>query len=516
MSTTIDYVTFLTRNGVRLWVDKGQLCYHAKKGVLSSEELTRLRSMKGEIIAELTREGASTTDDSAPIQVVCATEGPLSFQQRWCLGLLEAHPSWKATMSYTFHLQGALDPTILEGSLRGVLRMHASLRTRVVCDCDEWRQKIETSEGFQLPITQVSGESDSERQDNALLLIQKSAAQELDPAVDPLITTHLIRVSAREHFLVLLVHRLVTDCLGMSQALRDLWALYAGTAQKGAATSLEGPARYRDYALWQHASDRAWRQKHGAYWNDYLAGAQPVLWPPQEWGAPATGNAPGGLVSLESSFGPVLSAKLRELSQQTRTLPALVMLTLYVAGVSLWCGQRDLLMPFVVAGRAAEHEAIVGCFSYIVYLRIRLEGKETFIALLKRVSNEFYRAAAFRQDSGRMVTQRPELLRGTLCQWLSWHPADITGSPDSQGGQLGFEVETIRCQNPEQLTNVPPDRADLEMNFFDAAGEIFALAIYRPDRFAESAPARLMRGLRSVAEHAVRDPGTPIAGWPQG
>src|ERR1700730_8075023 len=103
MSTTADYLTFLTRNGVKLWVDNGQLRYHAKKGVFSPEELARLRSMKSEIIAELIRVRTSTTDHSTPSGEVGSSEAPLSFQQQWFLKLRGAYPDWKATLSYTYH-----------------------------------------------------------------------------------------------------------------------------------------------------------------------------------------------------------------------------------------------------------------------------------------------------------------------------------------------------------------------------------------------------------------------------
>lgn len=506
MLTPADYLSFLNRNGVKLWIDNGQLRYHARKGALSSEELARLRSMRSDIVAELTKASTPAMDKSSHAGPPSAVEAPLSFQQRWLVKLLEKSPSWRQTLSYTLRLKGRLDSVLLEKSFEGVLRMHAALRTRVVRDCGEWRQQLNPGDVFRLPVVRVCGESDRERGQSALLLAHNIGAQELDPVAAPLMRAQLIRVSAHEYFLVLLIHRLATDCLGIGQVFRDLWMLYAETVEKCSSTSLEGSVPYYDYALWQHTTDAAWRQKHGAYWNEYLLCAGPIVWPAEQFAPPASLDGPGGLVSLESSLGETLSAGVRELGRQTQTLPALVMLTLYVFGVSMWCGQRDLVMPFVIAGRAAAQDGVVGCFSHVVYLRIRLKGGESFVELLKLVSNEFYRAAAFRRDCGRMAIERPELLRGTLCQWLSWHPADIGGAQsDGLMSQLGLEMENIRCQSLEELTGVPPDVVDLEMSFFDAAGDISALAICRTDRFAESALPRLMRELRSITERAIED-----------
>jgi hypothetical protein len=187
------------------------------------------------------------------------------------------------------------------------------------------------------------------------------------------------------------------------------------------------------------------------------------------------------------------------------------MLAVYVACVSRWCGQRDFVVPFLIAGRDSQHERTVGYFPNVLYLRMRLGGAVNFFDLLKLVSNEFYRAV-FRQDSCRMAARRPELLRGTLCQWLSWHPADVTARETADiTDQLGFTVQGLRFQTPEELTNVPPGVVDIEMSFFEMAGDISALAIYRADHFGERTMVRLMRECRLMAKQFVADPKASVA-----
>jgi hypothetical protein len=323
----------------------------------------------------------------------------------------------------------------------------------------------------------------------------------------------LIQVSKREHFLIVLIHRLATDCLGVAHALGELWELYAQSTQASSLPDVTETPSYQNYAQQQRATDAAWRQRHAAYWDEYLSGAKPVAWPPEKCAPSQAPNTTGTLASFEIYFGEATSMGLIELSQQTQTLPALVVLSLYVACLSLWCEQSDLLVPFIVAGRAAAHEGVVGCFAHIAYLRIRLSGTESFIELLKRVSSEFYRAVTFRQDCGRMAAERPGLLQGTLCQWLSWHPADVAKLQlGEQPSACGLEVKAVRCQSLEELVNAPPEMVGLEVNFFEQAGKVAALAIYRPERFSDSAVEKLMAQFRMVAEHAIRDPRAPISG----
>jgi len=226
---------------------------------------------------------------------------------------------------------------------------------------------------------------------------------------------------------------------------------------------------------------------------------------------PSGHSATLALASVQCSFGESLSAAVRELSRQTQSLPALVVLALYVASVSRWCGQRDFVAPFLIAGRNSEHEAVVGYFTHIVFLRVHVGERDTFKELLKRVSNEFYRAAAFRQDFGRVAAQQSRLLSGALCQWLSWHPAAVAGLETGDPARpAGLDIERMPPLDLEELTNVPPAMVGLEISFFEAAGDIAALAIYRNERFAQSTVQGFLTAVQATAERVTR--GGPLLG----
>jgi hypothetical protein len=509
MSAPAEYLAFLRQKGVKLWIEDGQLRYRAHKGALSNEDLARLRVMKDGIVAELSEPPGGVSADTARTVPTTADPVPLSFQQQWLLKLMEEHPSWKPTLSFTLRLTGELDIEALQRSLDGVLHKHPILRAGIV-----WlSQEVGGSQTFRLAITRVPGDSAGERERNARTLIDQIEGGRLDRAIAPM-DAQLLEVSQQEHFLVLLIHRLVADCLGVSQLLADLWVMYKEALQ-GLPAAFVGDKSwgYSEYAVRQRQTDEAWQRKHTAYWHEHLARAEPIRWPVDECTASRTPDTQGLLVSLQCSFGEAVSARLRELARQTRTLPSLVVLTLYVASIATVCRQMDFVVPFLTAGRASEHGRTVGYFSHAVYLRITLSGGESFVEMLKVVSNEYFRGAAFRQDSGRMALQRPDLLQGTLCQWLSWHPAELAGlDADELSRQSGVHVMRMRPAGLQELTNVPPAAVDIEISFFDTAGDISALAIYRPERFSETAVARLMRQQRSIAEQVIHDPHAAIVG----
>jgi hypothetical protein len=158
-----------------------------------------------------------------------------------------------------------------------------------------------------------------------------------------------------------------------------------------------------------------------------------------------------------------------------------------------------------VAGRQAAHEGVVGCFSHVSYLRLRVKKGEPFRDRLRSVSHVFYKAV-FHQDCGRMVLSHPDLLGGTFYQWLSWHPAELSGPelydiPD----RAGIAVQPVRFQTASELANVPPGVTDLDTCFFECAGDIGVLLIGRPGRFVPSTLERFLETLRSSARQVIHD-----------
>ena len=511
MPTPADYLAFLRHKGVKLWFDNGELRYQARKGSLSADELAELRRMRAEIIAELSQSANPEPSNPRQAGANAGRRAPLSFQQQWLLTMIQDHSHWKPTLTFTLHLTGELDISALEKAFRSVLSRHEGLRTRLVAMDGVPEQRIEESARFQLGFSKIREASDGETENATLSLIQEIESRALDPAVAPMMMAELLQISPQNHFLILVIHRLATDCLGVIQVLRGLWSSYRKVVSASGSGFEEETAQYGDYAIWQHATDAVWRGKHAAYWTERLMGAERIRWPIEDCMPSAATDSQTHLASLESSLGETLSAKLRELARQRQTLPALVVLAVYAASVSTLCKQEDFILPFLIAGRTSENESVVGYFSYIVYLRVKCSGTESFADLLKQLTHEYYRAATFRQDFGRNVAQRPELLGGTLCQWLSWHPSEVAGlGLDDLTRPLGITLQRVRCQNLEEFTNTPPSTVDIEMTFFDAKGEIGAFATWQSDLLAQDFAPRLMQRIRSVAERITDDPLCPV------
>jgi Condensation domain/TubC N-terminal docking domain len=497
-----EYLSSLQKRGVRLWVDNGQLRYQASKGTLETQELARLRTMRSAILDELTKPPVVPAN-RGPLEAQEATRrAPTSFQQKWLLSLIRQHGAWQQPQAFAFHLTGHLEPQVLERSVAAALRRHDSLRARLVNFDSLPQLEIDAHCNYQLNVVSVSNSFIAEERHNIRQQIPDLMTRCADPAVGPMLCTKLLRISEQEHYLILVVHRLAADCLAIAQIFRELWLHYGEGRRAHSQLLTTEPGQYRDYTIWQQATDEPWQKKHAAYWRDYLDDAPRIHWPTD--GGARSGVC--GLASLQGSLGVVVSTGLRELGRKTQTLPALITLTLYISVVSKWCGQTDFVVPFNVAGRHASHDGVVGCFSHVLYLRVRFKGSERFPDLLRLVSNEFYKAV-FHQDSGRMALRHPDLLGGTSCQCLSWHPAELAGREMYDvPKQYGIAAEPVHFQTARELSNVPEGVTDLEICFFESASDIGMLVIFRRELFMESTVERLIRELRVAAEQIVNDP----------
>jgi hypothetical protein len=491
MQTAAEYLTWLQEKGVNLWVDDGQLRYRASKGLLSPEELARLRSFKEGIIAAL----------SATRQV------PLSFQQRWLMKLMRQHPGWVGSLAYAFRVNGAIQHDLLERSLEAVLLRHGALRTRIVATADVATQYVAEPDGYPLDTLTIAEACDADIQDLAQRHLIELIARQSDFSAGPL-NARLLKIADDDCALLLVIHRLIADCISVGQVLKEIWQDYADRLQGQHESLAAEYSQYQDYVLWQQSTQNEWEQKHAAYWQTRLTDAQCIHWPATDSDADLAEDA---FCCQTLSFGEALSADLHALSRQGKTLPAIVMLTIYAFLVSRWCHQRDFIVPFNLMGRHSDHENVVGYFSHVLYLRILLNGSETFLDLLRATANAFYRAV-FHQDFGRMATERPEFLQGALFQWLSWHPHAVPGvEPGELANLLGCSVESMRVQDASALTTVPPGAVGMELSFFETPDGVSAMAHFPTSVFTKTDMQRFLEELRTHCEYFIRYPQLRLA-----
>jgi hypothetical protein len=467
-----EYMTSLHARGVHLWVEADQLRFRATKGALSAADFAQLQLLKREIVGELRRLDADP-----------AVSTPLSFQQRCFLDLFKSDPSGQSTLTHYFQLTGRLDIERLEVAIAQLLRTHVILRGRLSIEGGDMQMKIWDVGPYRLQRLPC-------------------AAFPVDSTLGPMLECQLVDISRGRCVLVLQVHRLAADCYSMNNLIRELWSTYhrgLPAASSGASQQCDS---YPSYARDQLNNDADWQRKHADYWKQRLAGATRLEWPEERLRLHDQGST---ATSASLTFGPTLSKALGELSRTARTIPAMIMLGIYVATVAKICSMFDFVLPFELVGRNSKQETAIGPYAYPLLLRIQLEGGETFDELLRKVSAEFYRAMVH-QDFGRVALAHRGLLRGTFFQWLSWNPGNLGSGLVPEGEEhVEIDVEEIDTDARNNLPTLPSGMSAVEMNIVTTEDDILATAIYRPDVFEMSSIRAMLEHMRELAACVVID-----------
>ena len=498
----------LSKRGVRLWVDGGQLHYRAPVGLLTAEEIASLREMKSEIISVLASEMPATTSNRENRPGLASDLAPLSIQQEGFMQLIEVGRTEELNemMTFALKLSGALNVEMLRRSLEAVVSRHESLRTKIVVVDGVPKQQIGEPRAYELDILNLSDMPKVDAENKARSLVESLSTRTFDPA--RLFDACLIQLEEREHILAIAIHHIVGDGSSCALFLRELWIAYEDFIHCRKSSLPDVPLQYADYAVWQRDSFCYRREKYEEYWRRKLAGAVRIEWPVDSQPEPGRHHTVAG-VSI--CFGEALSSSLSDLARREGTMPAMVVLALYACVILCWCKKGDLVIASTVDGRdSSAHANIMGCLAYPVFLRVQTTGTQTFSDFLKRVVEEFMAAWTHREFC-QILGKMPEalgLFNTAVFQWQPWTSSEAGTPVEWDNATSSLEIHTFPFKSP--LLSVRTG-IDLLSYFSGGARGICGQIYYREDRLLSGSVQRLLRNLRLAAEYVVREPRVRIA-----
>src|ERR1044071_1245318 len=311
---------------------------------------------------------------------------PLSFAQErlWILDeLAPGNPFYNINSSV--RLSGRLRSAALEQSLNELLRRHEVLRTRISKVDGRPVQQIVPELGVSLPLVDLSGLSERERQPVAQQIAEQQASRGFDLASGGLLRALLLRLETEEHWFTSTMHHIVSDGWSMTVFVREIGRLYEAY-EAGEPSSLgELPVQYGDYAVWQ----REWLSgpvldEQVNYWKQQLAGAPAVLELPTDRVRSGVQSHRGGSERVELSCE--FRGQLEELSRREGVTLFMTLLAAWQVLLHRYTNQHDVVVGTPIAGRTrGEVEGLIGFFANTLVLRTEIDGALSFRELLKKV-----------------------------------------------------------------------------------------------------------------------------------
>jgi amino acid adenylation domain-containing protein len=438
---------------------------------------------------------------------------PLSYNQQgiWFLSQL-APESMVYNVSFAARISSELNIPALRRSFQSLVDRHSCLRTSFTVHGGKPAQRIHQNAKVHFEEIDASAWSPDEMK----LRLTDEAHRAFDLEHGPLLRVKVFTRSAREHFLLLVVHHIVIDFWSLAILLGELGTLYPAEVAGVGAKLPPLDIQYAEYVRWQSEmlagaeGERLW-----AYWQKQLSGELPVLDLPTDRPRAPIQTHQGG--SYDFNLSNQLSGKLKVLAKEQGATLYVVMLAAFQAMLHCLSGQDDLVVGSPVIGRSrAEFEGIVGLFTNPVFLRMNLGGDPTFQEFVSRV-RETVLAALEHQDYPTLLLVEKlkparDLSRPPICQVMfvfdKPHGLSEQGAPTFMLGETGPTMNSGGLVLESFPLEHRSASLDLVLLVVESPESLSISIRYNAELFDASSIFRTAKNFETLLEQVVKQPDT--------
>ena len=326
------------------------------------------------------------------------------------------------------------------------------------------------------------------------------------PAVH-LIRAKLLRLSADEHVLVLVMHHIITDAWSMSVLFEEIGRLYEAFAAGLPSPLPDLPIQYGDFARWQRdALTGGVLDGQLAYWRQQLAGADAVLELPADRGRPVVRTAHGAIQRL--MFSSLLRERLKAVGREVNATLFMTVLAAFQTLLWRYTGRDDLVIGSPTAGRSeVELESLIGFFVNTLVIRTNLSGDPTFRELLGRVREVALEAYAHQEAPFEKVIEALQVPRSLNYTPLFQVMFILQNAPKQRLDLPGLTLDALEFDSGTAKFDLTVEIAEVD----DGLSCVFE---YSTDLFEPATMTRMLRHFQSVLEGIVADPGQRLSALP--
>jgi aspartate racemase len=432
---------------------------------------------------------------------------PTSFAQQrmWFLDRLDP-----GGIHYHVHMArritGLLDMDALKNTIDAIVERHETLRTHFEEQDGQPVQVISERIREALSIIDLTDASAEERTRLADEILRKEVKKPFDLSRSPLMRTTLLRLSEREHILLVTMHHIVTDGWSMRVLRRELTELYRACRRGERPLPAELPIQYADFAVWQHERMQGdFLEAQLNHWKNRLAGLK-TLELPLDRPRPAVIGYRGA--RYPASLSPALSTELKRICQGEGATLFMGALALFQILLSRLSGQSDIAVGTPIAGRGRiEIENLIGLFVNTLVIRVDLSDDPGFREAMLRTRNACLDAYDHQELPFERLVQELQSNRDP-----SRHPLfQVVFALEDASSQV-LELDGLTVEQVELEPGVA--RFDLSLFLYSTPEGLKGLFEYNTELFNESTIARMAESFVVMATRAIAEPDQRIANLP--
>ena len=403
-------------------------------------------------LAERVREARQAAGKAMP-KVEKRKEGeriPLSYGQERLWFLEKFQPGESVYhIPVVMKMKGEIEEKRLEKSLQEIVKRHEVLRSRIVEEGGKAEQVVEgeewVEENVRMRVEEWKGEEEEKEE------IEEEVRRPFDLERGPMVRSLLIKRGEKEGKLVVVMHHIVGDGWSMGVMVKEMGKIYRGEEMD------EIELQYGDYAVWQREKMGGEVMEEGIrWWKEEMAG-QKELNIPTDRERPEVASVKGGRVKLE--IGEEEVRGLRKIGREEGATMYMVLKGGLDVLLYRYSGEEEVSVGTVVANRGeVGMEKLIGYFANTIVMRVRVEGREGYRELLRRVKEKALGAYAHGEVPFERVVSEIGVERNTSSDALVWGNVCIaectngeTGaSRDRDGGRgsrVGESAVRIECSD---------------------------------------------------------------------
>jgi amino acid adenylation domain-containing protein len=284
-------------------------------------------------------------------------------------------------ISVCLRLRGPWEAAHLRTALSHTLQEHPALQHVVI-----------EEDGVPFQVMQAAQDLPFEEEDACALdapaldaLLRRLVGRPIPLDRGPLLRVHLLRRSADEQLLMLVVHHIVCDGRSTHLIVDSLTRAYERLARGETPAPVAQAARYADYVAWeQEMLAGPEGEAHRRFWQRQLAQLPSPLRLPTEHPRVAGQGIRGATYSHH--LGGELAQRIKPFCVQQQVTPAAFFLAAYQALLHGLSGARDIVVGVASVGRPEQRfHDVVGYFVNVIAVRARHMPEQPFAELLREV-----------------------------------------------------------------------------------------------------------------------------------
>jgi amino acid adenylation domain-containing protein len=351
--------------------------------------INELNNIKGEISNIKTMRSSKRGQTDTYIESKKFTTMPLSFSQQrfWWANKKNPHVIIH-NMSLGIKLPGTIDIEILTSSLYKLVGREPILRTVIIEESNQPRQRTMPISNMSLPVYSIDISSSNNPQ-----LLEMFVAEHIRKPFElsqvPLWKLLVIKLPGNSYQLVLIMHHIIADAATFAIFFRKLSKIYLSSHSK-----LDEDNVSEGYGFFEYCSAEQDKEQHGkninqdsvTYWSEVMQDELSILNLPYDF--PPCPEASYKGATIYRFLGIEKLSLLKKKASDMQVTLYMLLLSAFYSLLYKITNQTDIVTIGMFAGREERrHQDSFGCYANAVPLRFTANELSTFEQLIYKVKD---------------------------------------------------------------------------------------------------------------------------------